>query len=494
MATPSADPARSVLDESMAAPWTWRVRLDTPVVVWVMRGAATAVHSGGHTPVAEGAALWVPSRVALVIRAAPGSVVVPIVADAGATPGAPQSARVFTVPPDAESLLLQEFARSLGFLRGGGADAHRMLALLGDDVVTLMPAPRSPRSPVLRAVARTLRDQRGTDLQVAALARRARMSAAALQRQFRAETGTSLGRWRTRARLAMAGRLLEAGDAVEAVAHQVGFRSSSGLARAMRREYGVAPTAVRAYVGVHTAARAAVSLSTWPQRNGKEVALWVERGRGTISIDGDETFIQQGDVWWLPVGSRVVLTLEPLAVALPLGWSRPGRVAAPARVHSVTGAMHDALLALAVRSYVAPGGRSGHLPAAVREVCRLQTVRVSSAAIAVARTIADRVDEDPAAVKDVEAFARDAGIDAQRARAEFARVTGMDVERWRARARMSHARVMLREGVPVGTVADALGYGSTASLTKSFQRAHGVAPKEYRRLEHAPLSTDVQWT
>ena len=77
---------------------------------------------------------------------------------------------------------------------------------------------------------------------VAALARRAGASVRTLERCFLADTGVGLGEWRRRFRLLHAVRLLESGESVSSVAHEVGYATPSAFTAAFTRQFGSPPT------------------------------------------------------------------------------------------------------------------------------------------------------------------------------------------------------------------------------------------------------------
>lgn len=62
-----------------------------------------------------------------------------------------------------------------------------------------------------------------------------------LERRFGAETGMSLGRWRRRARILAAVRMLAEGETVTAVAVRVGYASPSSFVAAFRAELDATP-------------------------------------------------------------------------------------------------------------------------------------------------------------------------------------------------------------------------------------------------------------
>ncbi len=84
------------------------------------------------------------------------------------------------------------------------------------------------------------------DLDLAALARHARMSVRTFSRRFKAETGQSPGAWLLRQRVLHARHLLETTDLpVDRVATAAGLGTAASLRHHMRAELGVAPLAYR---------------------------------------------------------------------------------------------------------------------------------------------------------------------------------------------------------------------------------------------------------
>ncbi len=85
-----------------------------------------------------------------------------------------------------------------------------------------------------------------TELSVADLARRARMSPRTFARRFRAETGTTPHHWLTTQRVAHAQRLLETSDHdLEAIAGLCGFTGAAPLRHHFVRRLGTSPTSYR---------------------------------------------------------------------------------------------------------------------------------------------------------------------------------------------------------------------------------------------------------
>lgn len=83
-------------------------------------------------------------------------------------------------------------------------------------------------------------------LDLATLARHARMSVRTFSRRFRAETGESPGTWLTRQRVEHARHLLETTDlSVDAIAARAGMGTGASLRQHMRAALGVSPLAYR---------------------------------------------------------------------------------------------------------------------------------------------------------------------------------------------------------------------------------------------------------
>lgn len=101
-----------------------------------------------------------------------------------------------------------------------------------------LPMPQDRR--LLRIVSRLLDDP--ADAQgLEHWAQWAGLSPRSLSRHFRSETGISFGQWRQQARLAESLRLLHAGQPVGAIAHQLGYSSTSAFVTVFARHHGVPP-------------------------------------------------------------------------------------------------------------------------------------------------------------------------------------------------------------------------------------------------------------
>jgi AraC-like DNA-binding protein len=73
----------------------------------------------------------------------------------------------------------------------------------------------------------------------------------------------------------------------------------------------------------------------------------------------------------------------------------------------------------------------------------------------------------------------------------FTRVVGETPARYVVRMRMHQARLWLREGMRVSSVAERLGYESEASFSRAFKRVIGTPPSGFRKKDE-PAHTDNQ--
>ena len=122
------------------------------------------------------------------------------------------------------------------------AAERRLMEVLVDQIRLLDVAAlelRSPVDPRARDAADLLRDDPGR--KPADLARAVGTSRRTLERCFRHETGTALGRWRQKAQILRAMELLAEGASVTEAGHHVGYATTSAFIAAFRRVTGSTP-------------------------------------------------------------------------------------------------------------------------------------------------------------------------------------------------------------------------------------------------------------
>ncbi|GHE33911.1 cupin domain-containing protein [Vulcaniibacterium thermophilum] len=91
------------------------------------------------------------------------------------------------------------------------------------------------------------------------------------------------------------------------------------------------------------------------------------------------------------------------------------------------------------------------------------------------------VHEAPCAEWTVERLAEVAGMSRSAFAAHFHAVVGLTPADYVAEWRITRACRLLREGKPLATVADLVGYSGYAALSRAFRRRRGLSPREWRR-------------
>jgi len=213
---------------------------DWDQLAYASQGVMTVVTSQGTWVVPPHRAVWIPAGVAYSVRMS-GRVTVRTLFFRPRLRGRlPRTCAALNVPPLVRELVLHASRRNT--LRRDVAADRRLARLLLDQLATLpaeplqLPMPREARA--RRAAERLLADPLP---ELDRVARAAGASRRTLERVFLRETAMTLGRWRRRARLVEALRLLAEGHGVTRVALDVGYETPSAFISAFRRELGRTP-------------------------------------------------------------------------------------------------------------------------------------------------------------------------------------------------------------------------------------------------------------
>lgn len=94
---------------------------------------------------------------------------------------------------------------------------------------------------------------------------------------------------------------------------------------------------------------------------------------------------------------------------------------------------------------------------------------------------------DPSRPWSVETLAREAGMSRSVYAAAFRRAIGTTPADYVAAWRLSLTQQQLRQGKPLKQIADAVGYGSVAALSRAFKARWGVSPREWKQSSEAPF-------
>ncbi len=147
---------------------------------------------------------------------------------------------VVDVSPLLRELILHVVQR--GMLDARSASDDRLARLLLEQLRAVDVAPldlRMPTDPVASQVAALLRAEPGADLE--AICRQVGAGRRTIERRFREQTATSLGRWRQRLQLVCAIELMAEGRSVSEAAATVGYSTTSAFITAFRRQLGTTP-------------------------------------------------------------------------------------------------------------------------------------------------------------------------------------------------------------------------------------------------------------
>jgi AraC-like DNA-binding protein len=206
------------------------------------RGVMTVATTVGTWVVPPHRAVWVPSGLEHRIEMG-GRVSLRALYLSAGLPGVPTTCGAVNVPPLLRELILHIGARAPLY---GDVPAHgHLIGVLVEQLATLPAAPLQlphPRDGRARALAALVLADPADPRSVDELARHCAGSRRTLERLFAAETGMSIGRWRTRARLIEAVRRLAAGEPATRIAAAVGYATPSAFSAAFRAELGSSPS------------------------------------------------------------------------------------------------------------------------------------------------------------------------------------------------------------------------------------------------------------
>ncbi len=221
----------------------------THELLWNEHGASTArVGARVHT-ISPGVGLWIPAGV-------PHSGFTP----AGVRHLAAQFS-ISRVEPPASVPVAVEITPLLQLLleRSLGAELGARSRELTDAMIldVLAPSPRElpltvPDHPLLAPIIEALTADPADPVSLDQWARRLGVSSRTLTRAFEASTGRGFRAWAATARAQRAVALLAAGERIDDVAAQVGYRSASAFTAAFRRVTGLTPGAYRRLGGATT--------------------------------------------------------------------------------------------------------------------------------------------------------------------------------------------------------------------------------------------------
>ena len=133
-------------------------------------------------------------------------------------------------------------------------------------------------------------------------------------------------------------------------------------------------------------------------------------------------------------------------------------------------------------------GREGRIVALLLEdIARMPDIALSAPTPADRRLrrVCDMIIADPADQRDLDEFAKIAGMGRRTFTRAFRQQTGMGFAMWRQQVRLMAAISLLGEGRSITNIAYDVGYESASSFTAMFHRVLGVPPSHYQRQQAA---------
>jgi AraC-like DNA-binding protein/mannose-6-phosphate isomerase-like protein (cupin superfamily) len=214
-------------------------RHDWHQLVYATRGVLRVDTSTGSWIVPPERGVWLPAGVDHRLSAR-GRVHLRTVYVAPNLRAATRQLGVVDVSPLLRELILHVVQR--GMLDARSASDGRLARVLLEQLRSVDVVPldlRMPTDPLAADVATLLREEPGADL--GSLCRRVGASRRTIERRFRDETATSLGRWRQRLQLVRAIELMSEGRSVSEAAATVGYSTTSAFVTAFKRQLGTTP-------------------------------------------------------------------------------------------------------------------------------------------------------------------------------------------------------------------------------------------------------------
>ena len=205
----------------------------------------------------------------------------------------------------------------------------------------------------------------------------------------------------------------------------------------------------------------------------------------TVVTDASAYVLPPNRAIWLPPGMPHEVTCRG-PVDLNVLYIDPSLPGQPATCHVFDASMLVQALFREVLTFAHAydeGGQEGRIVALLlEEIARTEPILVSAPMPCDARLrrVCDRIVSDPADQRDLDDFARIAGMGRRTFTRTFRDETGMGFAHWRQQVRLMAALSLLREGHSVTSIAYDVGYESPSSFTAMFHRVLGVPPSHYR--------------
>ncbi|MFT4262295.1 MAG: helix-turn-helix transcriptional regulator [Nocardioides sp.] len=217
-----------------------------------------------------------------------------------------------------------------------------------------------------------------------------------------------------------------------------------------------------------------------PHTHPKHLLTWAASGSLTLEVENRCWVLPPSVALWIPAGMvHDAVAMRPSRLgglyvetdASPVAWSAPTVVALTP-------------LALHLMDYLEGGDVSG--PAWERATAVLIDVLAPLEADDLelplpvdrrGRAVADLLRADPREPRGADELAAEVGCSPRTLLRIFLAETGMTFSDWRSHLRILAATAMVRDGLPVATVADLVGYATPSAFVSAFRRITGRTPR-----------------
>ncbi|MFT4232029.1 MAG: AraC family transcriptional regulator [Leucobacter sp.] len=224
-------------------------------------------------------------------------------------------------------------------------------------------------------------------------------------------------------------------------------------------------------------------------RHDTDELAWSSEGTASIIVAGSPWTVSPEQAVWIPAGvsHKVPSTRKAILFPLHFDTSAPG----PAWIDPTSLWVGPELRSQLMRYIQSTFGEGGQTE---RErdtlLAMLPAHRQSEAFIPIpsdprANYVAQRLMENPSDQRGIEDWAGKVGTSGKTLQRAFIASTGMNFAEWRLRARLSASLHMLAQGMPIGEIAERVGYSSASGFTTAFRRHFGHAPSEHGHHDRA---------
>jgi AraC-like DNA-binding protein len=152
------------------------------------------------------------------------------------------------------------------------------------------------------------------------------------------------------------------------------------------------------------------------------------------------------------------------------------------RVLEVSGLLDELIAALEQLAPTAPGTRAqllGNLLLDEMARCATRPIRVPLPRDKRLAALCASLIDDPASALTLAGWATRVGASERTLARLFERELGMRFGQWRQQVRLAHAAPLIARGMPLGRVAEQLGYASQSAFSQMFRKTFGCSPSAF---------------